>query len=458
MAVDDPRFAPAFSPDGRSLAYVSNAANYWEDDLFLVDIETGVSRKLTSGVMASSTPAFSPDGKRLALLGTAKDEYWYEDLAYLYLVGVATGSESVVDMTVYGTDWLHNHGVFWSADGRELYFLYDERGDLNLWAVPSDGGVATRVSSLGGGVSGFHTSSDAGGFVLVRSTPTRGNDVDYVSRSGGFGKRLTRFAPEWRSIQEPRELSYRSYDGLYIQGFLYLPPGFDETARYPALVNVHGGGTNSYLRRDNLIEQTLAAKGYLVLAINYRGGSGFGRPFQDLSIEDWANGQAKDAAAAADFLRSLPFANGKVGIYGYSYGGIVSMAAIARSPGTFDAAVPMAGIYDFADAYENADRLGKIFIKTGHGGAPDERPDAYAVSNTLARIKDIDTPLLVMHGEEDVRAPYRQYELALRILGEHGKVFESKSYPGEPHGFRNPENRIDLYRRLEAFFGKYLSQ
>ena len=141
-------------------------------------------------------------------------------------------------------------------------------------------------------------------------------------------------------------------------------------ARSPALVNVHGGGTNSYLRTQNLIEQYLASKGYVVLAINYRGGSGFGREFQDLGVNDWASGQAHDAAIAADFLRTLPYVNGKVGIYGYSYGGIMSMATIARYPDKYDAAVPMAGIYDFADALTNADRLGKIFTQTGHGGPP----------------------------------------------------------------------------------------
>jgi dipeptidyl aminopeptidase/acylaminoacyl peptidase len=222
-------------------------------------------------------------------------------------------------------------------------------------------------------------------------------------------------------------------------------------------VHVHGGGTNSYLHSEGLFEQYLAFKGYVVLAVNYRGGSGFGKEFQDLSINDWANGQARDAAAAAKFLRTQPYSNGKVGIYGYSYGGITSMAAIARVPDAFDAAVPMAGIYDFADAYETADRVGRIFIKTGHSGSPDEQPDTYAVSNTLARLSQVQTPLLVMHGEEDVRAPYRQFELAVEELTRHGKTFESRSYPGEPHGL-SAAARIDMYERLEEFFGRMLQR
>ena len=456
MAEDDPRFAPAWSPDGSQIAYVSNRSDYWEDDVWVVDVVSRKARQISKNIMASSIPVWSPDGETIALLATAKKEYWYEDLAYIVLLDPRRRSEDILDMQIYATDWLHNHRLFWSRDGQRLFFLYHERGDLNLWSVPSEGGVATRVSGAGGAVRSFHASADGDVFTLVRSTPTRGYDVDILTDKGGEARQLTRFSQTWDEIQDPKDISYRSFDGLYIQGFVYLPPNFSADRRYPALVNVHGGGTNSYLRRQNLTEQILASKGYIVLAINYRGGSGFGREFQDLSVNDWANGQALDAAAAADYLRSLPYCNGKVGIYGYSYGGIMSMATIARAPDKFDAAVPMAGIYDFGDAYQNADRLGKIFIKTGHGGSPEERRETYDVSNTLARVKNVETPLLIMHGEEDVRAPYRQYQLAVEILEQHGKLFESKSYPGEPHGFRNPQNRIDMYQRLEAFFDKHL--
>jgi dipeptidyl aminopeptidase/acylaminoacyl peptidase len=480
MADDDFRFAPAWSPDGTRIAYFSNKADYWADDIWVVDVASGQERQVSHGLMASSTPVWSPDGSRIALIGTSKSEYWYEDLAYLYLLEPEGGREQVVDMQVHATDWLHNLGVFWSDDGSELFFPYLQRARMELWRVPAGGGVATRMTNMGGHFRGYHANTgatslgedpngqgsapsagDGGatarrGFVFVRSTPTRGAEVDYVDEIGGAVRQLTSFATRWEGLVEPEEISYRSWDGLFIQGFLYLPPGFDANGSYPTLVQVHGGGTNSYLHSLNTTEQYLARRGYVVLAVNYRGGSGFGREFQDLGVQDWANGQARDAAAAADFVRAQPWSNGRVGIYGYSYGGITSMAAIARVPDAFDAAVPMAGIYDFADAYTNADRLGKIFIKTGHGGSPEERPEVYAISNTLARVQNIETPVLTMHGEADVRAPYRQFQLVVDILEREGKVFESHSYAGEPHGFRNPANRIDMYRRLEAWFDRWL--
>ena len=462
FAPDDFRWAPAWAPDSRRIAFVSNASDYWHDDVWVVDTETLETRRLSRGIMASTVPAWSPDGTRVALMATRKDGYWYEDLAEIFVLEAGSADapaaqpvERAVPMQIHATDWLHSKRVFWSADGRHLYFPYQERGDFDLWSVPVEGGVATRVTSMGGSLGTISATSGGDLFAFTRATPARGSDVDLIPAAGGPHRRLTHFATTWNTVVEPVEISFRSYDGMYIQGFLYMPPDHQPGRRHPALVQVHGGGTNAYLRGENLFEQYLASKGYVVLAVNYRGGSGFGREFQDLGVNDWANGQARDAAAAGVFLRAQDYVNGRVGIYGYSYGGITTMAAIARVPGVFDAAVPMAGIYDFADAYDNADRLGRIFIRTGHSGAPEEQPGIYAVSNTLARIADIDTPLLIMHGELDVRAPYRQFEIAVAELERHGKTFESRSYPGETHGM-SPAARIDMLRRAEEFFDRML--
>lgn len=456
MALDDFRYAPSWSPDSKTIAYYSNKGNYWHDDLWTVDVASGRESRISSNVMVMSTPQWSPDGSRLAVFGNAKSGFWYEDLTNIYLVNVAAKTETRVPMQVYATDLLNNLTLTWSADGKELFFPYHERGRIELWRVPAAGGVATRMTNMGGTFNSYDATADANAFVFVRSTPTRGTEVDYMPVQGGRVRQLTNFSTKWQGLVAPEEVSFRSWDGLYIQGFYFYPPNFDPAKKYPALVMVHGGGTNSHYDRLSLQEQKLAEAGYVVLAVNYRGGSGFGREFQDLAVNDWGNGQALDAAAAGTFLRAQPWSTGKVGIYGYSYGGITTLAAISRAPDVFDAAVPMAGIYDFADAYENADRLGKIFLASGHSGSPAERPEIYAISNSLSRIAQIKTPVLIMHGEADVRAPFRQYQLATAILKREGKVFESKSYPNEPHGFRNPDNRVDLYTRAQAWLDKYL--
>ncbi len=455
-APDDPRFTPAWSPDGASIAYVSNRSDYWADDLWLVDVATTETRQLSQSLMAASSPVWSPDGERIAIFGTAKDEYWYQDLAYIYLVDPVTGSEQIVDMQVYATDATMRNRPIWSDDGQTIYFPYQERGSYDLWSVPAHGGVATRMSNVGGVMRSIDATRGGHAFVFVRSTPTLGSDAYYLPASGGTAERVSDFATLWEGVRAPVEVSFRSFDGLYVQGFLYLPPGVPGQRVCPALVQVHGGGTNSYLQGPNLVEQYLASRGFVVMAINYRGGSGFGRSFQDLAVEDWLNGQALDAGAAADFLRQLPYTTDKVGIYGGSYGGSMSMAAITLMPDRFDAAVPMRGAYSKTETLDETDRLGKIFSVTGHGGFPDERPETYAKSNTITRIGNITAPVLLMHGELDRRVPFRHFELAVEELERHGKEFETRSYPEEGHGFRNPDNRIDMYARLEGFFERHL--
>lgn len=453
MPLEEARFGHAWDPDGKRIAYFSNAAEADADDLWLVEVETGETRRLSQSFMGSGEPSWSPDGTRVAAYGTAKPGFWYMDLYQIFVVTVADASEAAVPMQVYAKDVGR---PAWSPDGRELFFPVHERGAVELWRIPAAGGVATRMTHAGGLLHDFDVATRGDGLVLVRSTPTRGREVDALAISGGPLSQLSRFASDWPHLVEPEEISYRSFDGLYIQAFRFLPPNFDPARRYPTVVQVHGGGTHSYYNGLNLVEQRLAQRGYVVLAVNYRGGSGFGREFQDMGIGDWANAQALDAAAAADFVRAQPWSNGKVGIYGYSYGGIISLAAVTRAPKAFDAAVPMGGIYDFADAYRTADRVGRIFTREGHGGSPDERAEAYASSDSLARIEALQTPVLIMHGEADVRAPFRQYQQVVEALQRHGKVYESKSYPGEPHAFIDPANRVDMYQRLEAWMDRWL--
>ncbi len=455
MSPDDGRFDPAWSPDGRTIAFVSNQSDYWADDLWLVDVVSGASRQLTNDLTAiGSTVQWSPTGDRIALFGTAKKDYWYLDIADIFLVDPKTGSSTKVKMEKYVT--AYGHRAFWSGDGQRFYFVYQERGTHHIWSVPAQGGTATRVSNLAGVLSGFDATAARDAFVFTRTTETEGNDVYYLPAVGGPERRLTHLATRWAGVREPQEIAFKSFDGLYLQGFLYLPPQVDAGQRCPALVQVHGGGSNSYTRGQNLVEQYLASKGFVVMAINYRGGSGFGRGFQDLAVNDWLNGQAKDPGAAADLLRTLPFVTGKVGIYGGSYGGMQSMAAITRTPDRFDAAVPMRGIFSQTMTFDDMDRLGKIFSKTSLGGLPDESRQIYSKANTIERFSAIRAPLLIMHGELDTRAPFKNHELAVAELKRLGKDFEAKTYPGEGHGFRNPDNQIDMYQRLEAFFVKHL--
>jgi dipeptidyl aminopeptidase/acylaminoacyl peptidase len=450
---DEVRFEPEWSPAADQILFVSNRAAWDRDDLWTVSSQGGAPQRLTTTIRARFTPVFSPDGKYVALQAFRHEEFTYGDMTDLYVVDVAARRERKLPLPSYISGQ-----PAWSPDGSEIAVAIVERGDTNLWRIALDDPEhPTQLTYLDGHISDYAYSPDGKSIAYLHSSPTRPAALKIMPAAGGDARVLVDVAPPLRPLRAPQRVAYRSYDGKYIHGFLFLPPGADKPgAKFPALVQVHGGGTNLYRNGFNAIEHLFAQKGFVVLAVNYRGSSSYGRAFQDLSTLDWCNGQAQDAAEAARYLRTLSVSNGKVGIYGYSYGGITSMAAAARFPDAFDAAVPMAGIYDFAAAYKPADRVGKLFYELGHGGSPTSNPKAYERSRTLSHIAKVKAPVLTLHGEADVRAPFEQYTMLVTELKKHGKTFESHSYPGEPHGFRSLKNRADLYVRAEAWMDKYL--
>lgn len=452
---DDTRFGASWSPDGRWLAFVSNKSAWDQDDLWVVGLDGGEARQVSRGVHVMSQPQWSPDGRRAAFNGVDHATYWFGDMSDIYVVDVADGRASRVPMQVQASDRNGNQPVFWSRDGAHLYFVLIEAGDVNLWTVPAAGGVATRLTHWPGTLASLAYAPATDRFAFVRATPTEAGLLCVLPASGGVPSVLARPGHRVADGSAPQRVSYRSVDGLAVPGFLFLPPGFDPARRYPALVQVHGGGHNAYMNGFNAVELFLAEQGYVVLAINYRGSSGYGREFQTLSIGDWGGKQALDAVEAGEWLKRQPWSSGRVGIYGGSYGGITTMAAVTLGPDTFAAGVPMRGIYDFGLAYDEADRVGKLFVARGHRGTPAEQPEAYRRSSSLARVSAVKAPLLVMHGGRDVRAPARQHQLLVDALRAAGKTFEQELFLEEPHGFSAASN-VRMYGRLLEWFDKYV--
>jgi dipeptidyl aminopeptidase/acylaminoacyl peptidase len=401
-------------------------------------------------------PLWSPDGKRIAFNGVRNDEYWFEDMSELFTMDVADHKIHEIPTEAYVSDFEMRAHVFWSPDSTAIYYRHINRGDTNMWTVPADGShTATPVTYGEGAMASLDIATNGSVAAFVRVTSVSPGELFVLPTIGGEPRQLTHWATQFAGVKPPVQMSFRAHDGLYIHGYLYTPPSGAD--KHPGLVSVHGGGTNAYGNGFHGLEQYMAMKGYTVLAIEYRGSSGYGRPFQLLSVGDWTVGQGWDAVAASEYLHSLENSNGRVGIYGGSYGGILSMAAVARDSSKFQAAAPFYGIYDWAESYGDADRLGKIFLVTGfNNNTPIENPDLYARNSTVNYLSQIDTPLLIEHGELDRRAPYSQ---ALRItdaLKKANKTFEFIHYPNETHGIHDPANYIDAYTRMEKWFDHYL--
>lgn len=463
---DEGRWEPCWSPDGKTIAYVSNRSATFADDLWLVDVATKKTQRVTTDLHVMSTPIWSPDGRHIAFNGMRVDEFWYGDMSDIYLVAMPDRRVVKLPSTTPVSDGNGNQKMVWAADSKSLFFRYQWQGNTNLWRVglPGDpraeSSVATQMTYEEGVIGAFTVGNDGKSLAYVRSSGTSGGDLYAFNPAGGLPRQLTNWFEPYAGLAAPERLAYRSTDGQYILGYLYRPPNFDASRKYPALVQVHGGGNNAHNNGFHVLENFLASQGFVVMAVEYRGSAGHGRAFQDLALGEWAAGQGWDAVAAARYLKAQPWSNGKVGIYGGSYGGIMSMAAVTRDSSAFDAAAPLYGIYDWADAYAHADRLMQFWVIEGHFGfKPGENPELF---NHTASIKHLDgvsktLPFLVMHGERDRRAPYQQSVKLVEALKARGNPVEFKSFPDDAHGFRTPKSRVDAYGRLLAFFRQHLT-
>jgi dipeptidyl aminopeptidase/acylaminoacyl peptidase len=456
--LDEPRWTPRWSPDGQWIAYVSSRSGERNnDDLWLVSPDGGRHRQLTSGLYVNTDACWSPDSRSIVVAGNLESEHWYGDDADLWLVAAGEGPATRLTPTG-GHSWrLEGAGLAWSPDGSRVYALSLRNGDKNVTAVPASGGVRTAVTNLSGSVLDFALSPDGETLAVIHASQVSPPELYLVPTAGGRPRRVSdNVSVTAGQVTLPERIPYETFDGLYCDAYLYLPPDFDESRTYPGLVQVHGGGTNAYGNGWHPVEQWLARQGFVVMAIEYRGSSGYGRDFAGLSYADWGGGQTQDAVAAGRWLVAQPYI-GKIGMYGGSYGGYVTLHSIVAEPELFDAAVDMYGKTNMQTAQKYADRVGRVFVARDYWNRlADEIPEAMERASTYQRLDRIRTPLLILHGDKDPRVPPYESELLAAKLSELGTPHEYVVYPGEGHGFRKREHRIDAYTRILGWFERYL--
>lgn len=461
---DDKRWHASWSPDGESLAYVAahdwNGRD-WADEAHVVHLADGTDERLTRGLSVTSVPSWSPDGDRVAFFAKRVAEPWYRHSEDVHVHDLR-GSER----TVYEMEASHQYNVqspMWAPDGRKLYYPVRERGTQQLEAVllhdESDAeGVSSRVTVhdgvFGAGPVELSPDGERLGFVYAdagrpahpRSLPTRGGTPEQHRDPD---------TPE--GVLEPENVVYESFDGMYVNGYLYRPEGATADDPAPALVQCHGGAHFQYGAGFHPIEQYLAANGFVVFAIDFRGSGGYGRAFQELSMDDWEGGEVADIDSAADFVRDLPYTTDEVGVYGGSWGGYMTLHSIVQFPETWDAAVEWYGVLNQFTDHADADRVGRLLTERDLGGTPEEAEEAYHSASTHWRLDRIETPLAVLHGALDERVPINQAEELMAELGDRDDVpFEATVYDDEGHGFRDAANRRDAVETTRRWFDEHL--
>jgi dipeptidyl aminopeptidase/acylaminoacyl peptidase len=422
-------------------------------------------------------PRPSPDGKCVAfggtLYGAPERSYDQPDL----FVAPVDGSSAPRNLTAaydfdiggsVGGDQRAprgggSAGAIWSADGRSIVVVVGERGDANLMRFDVTTGKAQPVLKGAHTVQSYSASADGQTLAAVVSTQTNINDIVIVDAAAGTSsaKQITRVNDalfQTLSITAPEELTWTSFDGRTIQGWLLHPPDFDRSKKYPFILQIHGGPHSAYGNVFTHEFHWMAAKGYVVLFPNPRGSSNYGQEFGNIIQYRYPGDDFKDLMAGVDAVVKRGYIDEKrMGVTGGSGGGLLTNWTITQTQ-RFAAAVSMRSIADWSGFWFTADFA--QFTPSWFRKAPWEDPQDYAARSPLTHVAKVTTPLMLIDGDDDLRTPPADGgEMMFRALKYMKVPTVMVRVPGETHELSRsgkPRHRIERLRHILGWFDKYL--
>jgi dipeptidyl aminopeptidase/acylaminoacyl peptidase len=447
--VSDPR--P--SPDGKTVAFVLwPQDDYNRSEVCIVPSDGGEVRRLTGASQVWDLhPRWSRDGSGLAFISNRTG--WRE----IYLLDPVSGE--TIPVTAGRADV---QGFAWGPDGKLIAYTVDHAGAGDLHLVS----VETRESRPLRAAGGWHSlpqwSPDGQWLVAGFDSPQSPPDLWRVDAESGAALPLTFSMPpalEGAALRAPEFLHYPSAGGASIPAFLFRPDPAASGRPCPAVVVPHGGPTSEYTLHWDLMAQWLVAKGYAVLAPNYRGSTGYGIGHQHALHDRWGLVDTDDMLAAADFLRGLPGIDGdRLGIVGFSYGSYLALLSLARDPAPrprYKCGVCANGDSDILTSWAQGDRIGREDLER-QMGHPSLNRAGYIAGSPVFDVEKIRSPLLIFHGDEDERVHPQQSEELVEALKRAGKTFEYYLYGGEEHGIFQDANQLHFYATVGRFLDWYL--
>ncbi len=446
----------AWSPDSKQVVYVSRKKTGMEyavstnSDLYLYDIEKTTTRNLTEGMMGYDTaPAFSPDGTQLAWLSMEHDGY-ESDKNRIFVMDMATGTRT--DLTA---NWDYTaDAIAWNPNGKSIYFLAPYLGVTPIFSID----VATKAVSMvtsGADIADYAALApvDDKTIVTMRHSMLYPNEIFSVTdRKATALTDVNRDVLSQIDAPSLEKVMVPTTDGKEMTTWVVLPPNFDPAKKYPAILYCQGGPQQAVSQfwsyRWNLM--LMASNGYIVIAPNRRGLPGFGTEWNAQISGDYPGQNMQDYLSAVDYMKQRPYVDGDhIGAVGASYGGFSVYMLAGIHENRFAALIAHAGIFNTEAQYLETEEM--WFANWDLGGAFWEKDNAVAqrtFANSPHKFVDRwNTPILVTHGEYDYRILSSQGEMAFNAARLRGVPAEMVIFPDENHWILKPQNAI-LWQRV----------
>jgi dipeptidyl aminopeptidase/acylaminoacyl peptidase len=489
----------------------------WRGDarrhLFLIDVVNGSTRQLTDGDWDDLSPVWSPDGQRIAFISGRRPERDIRSYTEAYVVpasggapvcwsgelfsiGALTWSPDSARLMAVASDDAKGHAgyqgwlfvldpvktprrvtddafrpatgfypimpapeVRWTADGRIL-LIGDVSGQSYLFELLAAGSGPRPLAGGGMQATSLALDRDARRAIVAATPPDSPGALYLTNTSAGSLRRMTDDNHDYLAEHPAAILEKFIFQrqGLPIECRLWLPPTFDANQRYPLVLDIHGGPNSAFYDAFNLTQQVLATAGFVVLAVNPRGSATYGHAFTMAVLGDWGGEDYQDLMAAVDLVAARPYVDPmRLGVHGYSYGGFMTSWIIGRTQ-RFKAAVVGAPCIDLPSMYGTSD-IGVSFGELQWNGTRWEAMTLAVERSPLTYAPTVETPVLLMHGEADLRCPIEQAEQYFVALKRHGKEVEFVRFPDCSHLFLrvgHPKMREEYLRRALEWFQRYL--
>jgi dipeptidyl aminopeptidase/acylaminoacyl peptidase len=449
---------PAWSPDSKFIAFTSNRSNpdsdaTYDSNIWVVtanNTDKGVHlTQVTTNPGTDGSPAWSPDGKWLAYV-TQLDPHLFDYATKHLAVSPAIGGPAKVLTLSFDRMVTSPH---FSPDGKFIYFIADDDGTQNLCRIAVAGGEIIRP--VGGRLMvSDYSLAKTGDIVAQVATIDRPDEL--FSASEGKLIQITHSNDALMSqlkLSHGEYVHFKSKDGTAVSGYLYKPLGYVPGTKYPTILRPHGGPVWAYYAEFDHLPQLYAANGYAVLFPNPRGSTGYGQKYAQAIWADWGNKDFQDDMAMVDYAIEQGIADpAKLAVGGWSYGGISTDFIIAQT-NRFKAAISGAGSALFISFYGHDQYQRDYEAELGH---PWENKAAWEKVSPFFRVNNVTTPTLFMGGDIDWNVPILGGEQMYQALKRLGRTTELVVYPGEYHEFKTPSHIKDRLERYVAWYGHYV--